>query len=100
VKRVTPALSKPCYPLTCRANSAAKRGKAAQALAVVVIITTMSSQELLKRLEADGWTLRNVKGSHHVFKHPTKPGHISVPHPKKDLGVGLVNKLFKQAGLK
>ncbi len=51
-------------------------------------------------LEADGWELRNVKGSHHVFRHPTKPGHISVPHPKMDLGVGLVHKLLKQAELK
>ena len=60
----------------------------------------MNSKELVKRLEADGWALRNVKGSHHVFVHPSKPGHVSVPHPKKDLGVGLVNKLFKLAGLK
>jgi predicted RNA binding protein YcfA (HicA-like mRNA interferase family) len=40
-----------------------------------------------------------VKGSHHVFRHPTKPGHISVPHPEKDLGTGLVKKLMKIAGL-
>ena len=60
----------------------------------------MNSKELVKRLEADGWVLRNVKGSHHVFKHHSKPGHISVPHPKKDLGVGLLQQLFKQANLK
>jgi hypothetical protein len=42
----------------------------------------------------------NVKGSHHIFRHPIKPGHISVPHPKMDLGVGLVQKLLRQAGLK
>ena len=41
-----------------------------------------------------------VVGSHHIFKHPTKPGHISVPHPKADLGKGLIHKLLKQAGLK
>jgi predicted RNA binding protein YcfA (HicA-like mRNA interferase family) len=46
------------------------------------------------------WTLRSVRGSHHVFTHPAKPGHICVPHPKQDLGVGLVHKLMKQAGLK
>lgn len=44
--------------------------------------------------------LRGVKGSHHVFSHPTRGGHISVPHPKKDLGTGLVEKLLKHAGLK
>lgn len=33
------------------------------------------------------------------FVHPVKPGHISVPHPKKDMGIGIVRKLLKQAGL-
>jgi predicted RNA binding protein YcfA (HicA-like mRNA interferase family) len=63
-------------------------------------ITTMNSKQVIKMLEADGWELRNVKGSHHIFRHPIKPGHISVPHPKMDLGVGLVHKLLRQAGLK
>ncbi|MDP1696801.1 MAG: type II toxin-antitoxin system HicA family toxin [Xanthomonadaceae bacterium] len=60
----------------------------------------MSSAALIKQLEHDGWVLRGGKGSHRVFRHPTKLGHISVPHPKKDLGTGLVHKLLKQAGLK
>jgi predicted RNA binding protein YcfA (HicA-like mRNA interferase family) len=51
-------------------------------------------------LEADGWRLLRVRGSHHIFGHPVKPGHLSVPHPKRDLGTGLANKLLKQAGLK
>ena len=60
----------------------------------------MRSAELIKTLEAEGWLLRGVRGSHHVFSHPQRGGHISVPHPKKDLGVGLVHQLLKQAGLK
>jgi predicted RNA binding protein YcfA (HicA-like mRNA interferase family) len=60
----------------------------------------MNSAELIRRLEQDGWRLRGVKGSHHIFTHPRKAGHISVPHPRKDLGKGLLNKLLKQAGLK
>ncbi|WP_310601449.1 type II toxin-antitoxin system HicA family toxin [Desulfobulbus sp.] len=60
----------------------------------------MKSREIIRLLEADGWTLRGVKGSHHIFTHPEKPGHISVPHPKSDLGKGLVGKLLKQAGIK
>ena len=67
---------------------------------MVVIITTMRSSDIIKLLETDGWVLRSVRGSHHVFNHPTRTGHISVPHPKKDLGTGLVHKLLKQAGLK
>ncbi|MDD5632491.1 MAG: type II toxin-antitoxin system HicA family toxin, partial [Methylococcales bacterium] len=34
----------------------------------------MNSKELIKQLENDGWTLRGVKGSHHIFVHPVKPG--------------------------
>jgi predicted RNA binding protein YcfA (HicA-like mRNA interferase family) len=47
-----------------------------------------------------GWYEDRVAGSHHIFKHRTKPGHLSVPHPKKDLGKGLVSKILKQAGVK
>jgi len=53
----------------------------------------MDGGEIIRQLVADGWVLCGVKGSHHVFTHPSRPGHISVPHPKKDLGAGLVNKL-------
>lgn len=60
----------------------------------------MNSRELIKLLESNGWTLRSVKGSHNVFIHPIKPGHIIVPHPKHELGLGLLHKLLKQAGLK
>jgi len=60
----------------------------------------VKSFELVRELEREGWVLDRVRGSHHVFVHPTKPGHLSVPHPRKDLGKGLVAKLRKQAGLK
>jgi len=59
----------------------------------------MKSAELIKKLEQAGWVLRSVKGSHHVYAHPKRPGHVSVPHPRKDLGVGLLHKLLKQTGL-
>jgi len=60
----------------------------------------VKSADLISMLKAEGWVLRTVRGSHHVFTHPTRPGHLTVPHPKKDLGKGLVSKLLKQAGLK
>ncbi|HNM42822.1 type II toxin-antitoxin system HicA family toxin [Plasticicumulans sp.] len=59
----------------------------------------MNSADLIKRLERDGWELVHVRGSHHVFRHPLKPGHLSVPHPRKDLGKGLVHQILKLAGL-
>ena len=46
-----------------------------------------------------GWVLRGVKGSHHVYVHPQRPGHVTVPHPRKDLGTGLLKKLLKQTDL-
>jgi len=60
----------------------------------------MTSKELIDLLKQDGWTLRGSKGSHHVFVHPSKLSHLTVPHLKKDLGTGLVQKILKQAELK
>ncbi len=60
----------------------------------------MNSKQVIKQLEDDGWALRGVRGSHPIYTHPSKPGHISVPHPKSDLGKGLVNQILKQAGLR
>ncbi|MGD0723195.1 MAG: type II toxin-antitoxin system HicA family toxin [Roseiarcus sp.] len=59
----------------------------------------MMSADLIRELEAAGWTLDRVRGSHHVFKHPSRPGHIVVPHPKKDLGIGLIAAIRRRAGL-
>jgi predicted RNA binding protein YcfA (HicA-like mRNA interferase family) len=55
---------------------------------------------LIKRLQADGWRLERTRGSHRQFVHPTKQGTVTVPHPEKDLGKGLVAAIRKQAGLK
>lgn len=67
---------------------------------ILCIIHNMTSRELIKILENDGWTLRGVKGSHHIFVHPVKSGHVSVPHPKHEMGKGLVHAILKQSGLK
>ena len=63
------------------------------------MVCIMKSAELIRELKAAGWVLDRVRGSHHVFKHSTRPGHVVVPHPKKDLGPGLVTAIRKQAGL-
>lgn len=44
-----------------------------------------SSREVIKMLEKDGWFLIRITGSHHHFKHPTKPGLVTVKHPDKDI---------------
>jgi len=66
----------------------------------VGIITTMNSRQLIKQLEADGWFLARVKGSHHQFKHPGKPGLVTVKHPDSDIPAGTLNNIRKQAGWK
>jgi len=65
----------------------------------VCTMRIMNSAELIRQLERAGWRLRGVKGSHHIYTHLERGGHISVPHPRKDLGKGLLHKLRKQAGL-
>ena len=59
----------------------------------------MRSAKVIKRLEDDGWFFVRATGSHHHYKHPTKTGLVTVPHPKKDLPKGTVNSILKQAGI-
>ena len=60
---------------------------------------TMRRADLIRQLRLAGWTLDRVRGSHHVFKHADRDGHIVVPHPRKELGKGPVAAIRKQAGL-
>ncbi|WP_333587564.1 type II toxin-antitoxin system HicA family toxin [Phenylobacterium sp.] len=60
----------------------------------------MNSRDVIKALEAGGWTLKRVTGSHHHYRHPTLPGLVTVPHPKKDLPLGTLRSIERQAGLK
>ena len=46
-----------------------------------------SSRDVLRMLLADGWFEVNCVGDHHQFKHPTKPGRVTVRHPVKDMGI-------------
>lgn len=60
----------------------------------------MNSRNIIKALEADGWALKRVTGSHHHYMHPTKSGIVTVPHPKKDLPIGTLRSIEKTAGIK
>jgi predicted RNA binding protein YcfA (HicA-like mRNA interferase family) len=55
------------------------------------------SSDIKRRLEREGWQLDRVTGSHHVFKNPKTNMIVVLPHPKKDLGFGLVRAIYKQA---
>ena len=60
----------------------------------------MNSKDLIKALEEDGWCKCHQKGSHCQFKHETKNGKVTVPHPKKDLPIKTLKSILKQANLK
>jgi predicted RNA binding protein YcfA (HicA-like mRNA interferase family) len=60
----------------------------------------MNSRDLIKQIKSDGWKHVRTTGSHHHFKHDIKSGIVTIPHPKKDLPIGTVNSVLKQAGLK
>lgn len=58
----------------------------------------MDSRRLIRALEADGWVRVHAKGSHVKLRHPSKPGIVTVPHPRKDLPLGTLRAIRKQAG--
>jgi predicted RNA binding protein YcfA (HicA-like mRNA interferase family) len=61
----------------------------------------MKVHEVIARIEADGWHLSRTRGSHRQFKHPTKPGTVTVAgKPSLDVPPGTLNSILKQAGLK
>ncbi len=60
----------------------------------------MNSREVIAALEADGWREVARKGSHVQFKHPSKTGRVTVPHPKRDIPLGTLRSIEKQSGLK
>jgi predicted RNA binding protein YcfA (HicA-like mRNA interferase family) len=57
--------------------------------------------EVVKLIGADGWYLVVQRGSHRQYKHPSKPGRVTIPgKPSRDLSPGLERSILKQAGLK
>jgi predicted RNA binding protein YcfA (HicA-like mRNA interferase family) len=62
--------------------------------------TLMRSREIIAALTKDGWREVARKGSHVQFKHPTKPGRVTVPHPERDIPIGTLKSIEKQSGLK
>jgi predicted RNA binding protein YcfA (HicA-like mRNA interferase family) len=60
----------------------------------------MNSREVIRRLNDDGWFEVAQVGSHKQFKHPVKPGRVTVVFPKRDLPEGTLRSIEKQSGLK
>lgn len=60
----------------------------------------MNSREIVRKLKEDGWFEVAHVGSHKQFKHAMKPGRVTVPSPRKDVPIGTLRSIEKQAGIK
>jgi predicted RNA binding protein YcfA (HicA-like mRNA interferase family) len=60
----------------------------------------VTGKVFIKLLEKNGWTLKRINGSHHIFTHPDKTEIISLPvHKNDNLKIGLQKKLMTIAGI-
>lgn len=60
----------------------------------------ISGKAFCKILEAHGWTLRRVSGSHHIYIKTGYKERIVVPvHANKPLKIGLLKAQMKLAGI-
>jgi predicted RNA binding protein YcfA (HicA-like mRNA interferase family) len=61
----------------------------------------MKFRDVIEMIERDGWKLARTKGSHRQYRHPEKPGTVTVAgKPNLDVPPGTLNSILKQAGLK
>jgi predicted RNA binding protein YcfA (HicA-like mRNA interferase family) len=60
----------------------------------------MNSREIIAAVQRDGWVQVAQRGSHVQFRHPTKKGRVTVPHPERDIPIGTLKSIERQAGLK
>ncbi|MBI4902214.1 MAG: type II toxin-antitoxin system HicA family toxin [Acidobacteria bacterium] len=60
----------------------------------------MGSREVITALLKAGWQEVNHAGGHNQFRHPTRKGRVTVPHPKRNIPLGTLKSIEKQAGIK
>jgi predicted RNA binding protein YcfA (HicA-like mRNA interferase family) len=61
---------------------------------------SFSSREIIRLLEHAGWREVRITGSHHHFRHPSRTGTVTVPHPVKDMPPGTLRGIERQSGVK
>jgi predicted RNA binding protein YcfA (HicA-like mRNA interferase family) len=58
----------------------------------------MKIRDIIKLIELDGWFVVATRGSHRQYKHPSKPGRVTIAgHPGDDISLGTLNSIRKQA---
>jgi predicted RNA binding protein YcfA (HicA-like mRNA interferase family) len=61
----------------------------------------MKVRDIIKLIKDDGWYLVATRGSHRQYKHPTKPGRVTITGKlSHDVTPGTLNSILKQAKLK
>ncbi|MEW6265366.1 MAG: type II toxin-antitoxin system HicA family toxin [Thermodesulfobacteriota bacterium] len=60
----------------------------------------MDSRTVIRILKQEGWYEVHRVGSHVQFKHPSRKGRVTVPHPRKDIPAGTLRSMERQSGLK
>ena len=61
----------------------------------------MKFREIIRLLEDDGWRFVAQRGSHRQYKHPTKPGKVTVAgHPNADVPPRTAANILRQAWLR
>jgi predicted RNA binding protein YcfA (HicA-like mRNA interferase family) len=61
--------------------------------------SAVNSRDVIRKLEEDGWRKVRQRGSHVQLKHPSKPGVVTVPHPKRELPAGTLRSITRQSGV-
>jgi predicted RNA binding protein YcfA (HicA-like mRNA interferase family) len=60
----------------------------------------MKIRDIIRLIENDGWYLFATKGSHRQYKHPEKPGRVTIAgHMNDDISPGTLGSIKKQANL-
>lgn len=58
-------------------------------------------RDVIRLIEADGWRLQRQRGSHRIYRHPEKPGTVTVAGQRgKDIPIGTLENIIWQAKLK
>jgi len=56
--------------------------------------------DIIKILQANGFVIDRIKGSHHIMFNEEKDIRLVVPFHKSDLPKGTLHEIIKQSGIK
>lgn len=64
------------------------------------MITPWNGKQVIAKLEAAGWKVIRIEGSHHILQKDGMPRPVPVPvHGKRDLGPSLLAAIQRQSGV-